>query len=88
MLFYGTPHIGSVLGDKLHVAFNGSLLAEVEMLNALSARKNGSFCDLKTRYEWLTHGMGESRETFVVLQCLCSFGCKGALARPVMSCHG
>ncbi|CAM6108467.1 unnamed protein product [Calypogeia fissa] len=68
MFFYGTPHNGSLLGNKLHRRLGSALLNEIKILNASGARRNEGFRDLKSRQEWVTYGISEARETFV--ECL------------------
>ncbi|CAM6126241.1 unnamed protein product [Calypogeia fissa] len=65
MFYYGTPHVGSVLGDKLHNYFDGTVLEEMETLTVSSARRNQDFDDLRLKYNWITSGVGETRKTYV-----------------------
>ncbi|CAM6108021.1 unnamed protein product [Calypogeia fissa] len=65
MFFYGTPHTGSLLGEKLKEYFKGGLVGEIETLKSSTARRNEEFRQLQTRRSWVTCGMGELHETFV-----------------------
>ncbi|CAM6129583.1 unnamed protein product [Calypogeia fissa] len=69
MFFYGTPHTGSLLGEKLEDCFKGPLLsslaAEMEVLKDSAARRNEEFLQLQTSRGWVTYGMCELLETYV-----------------------
>lgn len=66
MFFYGTPHLGSLLGEELGKWCKSSLLSDVEIFNACTARRFESVSDLKTLREWVTYGIGETHDTFLV----------------------
>ncbi|CAM6103703.1 unnamed protein product [Calypogeia fissa] len=65
MFFYGTPHNGLLLDNNMD-NFKGALVEELKILNASNARRNQEFDDLKTKYKWVTFGIGEACETYVV----------------------
>ncbi|CAM6112272.1 unnamed protein product [Calypogeia fissa] len=65
MFFYGTPHTGSLLGEKLKECFKGRLVGEIETLKASTARRNEEFRQLQTSRSWVTCAMGELHETYV-----------------------
>ncbi|CAM6100974.1 unnamed protein product [Calypogeia fissa] len=64
MFFYGTPHLGSLLGKELR--YNQSALAaQLKLLKASNSRRNEDFRKFKTRYMWEPGGIGEAQKTFV-----------------------